>query len=81
MTSLSAERFRLEDRGLVREGYWADLTVFDPETIFDRATYLEPEATPAGIDLVVINGAVVAEDGRVATDSRAGHVVRRGPTT
>ena len=76
MTSLSAERYHLEDRGLVREGYWADLTVFDPETVFDRATYLEPEATPAGIDLVVINGAVVAEDGRVATDTRAGRVVR-----
>ena len=78
MTSLSAERFHLEERGLVREGYWADLTVFDPDTIADRTTYLEPEAAPAGIELVVINGAVVAEDGRVATDSRAGHVVRRG---
>ena len=47
MTSLSAERFHLEGRGLVREGYWADLTVFDPETIADRTTYLEPEAAPA----------------------------------
>ena len=81
MTSLSAARFGLDDRGLVRAGYWADLTVFDQETIFDRATYLEPEATPTGVDLVVINGAVVAENGRVATDSRAGQVVRRGPTT
>jgi N-acyl-D-amino-acid deacylase len=78
MTSLSAERFQLEGRGLVREGYWADLTVFDPETIADRTTYLEPEAAPAGIALVLINGAVVAEDGRVATDTRAGQVVRRG---
>jgi N-acyl-D-amino-acid deacylase len=78
MTSLSAERFQLEGRGLVREGYWADLTVFDPDTIADRTTYLEPEATPSGVELVLINGSVVAEEGRVATDSRAGHVVRRG---
>jgi N-acyl-D-amino-acid deacylase len=78
MTSLSAERFQLDRRGLVREGYWADLTVFDPETIADRTTYLEPEAAPAGIGLVIINGVIVAEDGRVATDTRAGEVVRRG---
>jgi N-acyl-D-amino-acid deacylase len=78
MTSLSAERFQLEGRGLVREGYWADLTVFDPDTIADRTTYLEPEAAPSGIELVLINGTVVAEGDHVATDSRPGQVVRRG---
>jgi N-acyl-D-amino-acid deacylase len=78
MTSLSAERFQLVDRGLVRKGYWADLTVFDPASVSDRTTYLDPEATPTGIDLVLVNGAVVAEDGRVATDTRSGQVIRRG---
>ena len=80
MTSLSADRFQLRDRGLVREGYWADLTVFDAESVSDRTTYLEPEAAPAGLELVVVNGTVVAEGGRVATDTRPGHVVRRGST-
>lgn len=78
MTSLSAERFKLPDRGLVREGYWADLTVFDPDTVADRTTFGEPEAAPAGIELVVVNGTVVAEGGRVATGTRAGRVIRRG---
>jgi N-acyl-D-amino-acid deacylase len=78
MTSLSAERFRLRGRGLVRQGYWADLTIFDPEAIADRATYLEPEASPAGIELVLVNGEAVLEDGRVATETRAGQVIRRG---
>jgi N-acyl-D-amino-acid deacylase len=78
MTSLSAERFQLGDRGLVRKGYWADLTVFDPGSVSDRTTYLDPEAAPTGIDLVLVNGAVVAEDGRVATDTRSGQVIRRG---
>jgi N-acyl-D-amino-acid deacylase len=81
MTSLSAERFQLDGRGLLHEGYWADLTVFDPETIADRTTYMQPEAAPSGIELVVINGSVVAENGGVATESRAGHVVRRANGT
>jgi N-acyl-D-amino-acid deacylase len=78
MTSLSAERFRLQDRGIVREGYWADLTVFDPETISDNTTYLEPERNPSGIELVLINGTVIVDGDRVDTDTLAGHVLRRG---
>lgn len=78
MTSLSAERFRLEDRGQVREGYWADLTVFDPETVSDNTTYLEPDRPPTGIELVLINGTPIVEDGRIDTDTLAGRVLRRG---
>jgi N-acyl-D-amino-acid deacylase len=78
MTSLSAERFRLADRGLVREGYWADLTVFDPDTVSDNTTYLEPERPPTGIELVLINGRPIVEDGHVDTETLAGHVLRRG---
>jgi N-acyl-D-amino-acid deacylase len=78
MTSLSAERFHLKDRGVVREGFWADLTVFDPETVYDNATYNEPEQAPTGIELVLINGAVIVEDGRVDTKTLAGRLLRRG---
>jgi N-acyl-D-amino-acid deacylase len=78
MTSLSAERFRLKDRGIVREGYWADLTVFDPETVADNTTYLEPEQNPSGIELVLINGSVIVDGDHVDTDTLAGHVLRRG---
>lgn len=77
MTSLSAKRFQLKNRGLVREGYWADLTVFDPETVYDNATYTKPEQPPTGIELVLINGAVIVEDGRVDTETLAGRVLRR----
>jgi N-acyl-D-amino-acid deacylase len=78
MTSLSAERLKLKDRGLVREGCWADLTVFDPDTVWDDTTYLEPDRPPRGIDYVLINGVVIVERGRVDTQTLAGKVLRHG---
>lgn len=78
MTSLSAARFRLRDRGLVRQGYWADLTVFDPDTISDRTTYLQPDRTPQGIDYVLVNGTIIVDHDRVDTGTLAGKVIRRG---
>lgn len=75
MTSLTAERFRLEGRGRIEEGAYADLVVFDPERVADRATFESPHAFPDGIDLVVVNG-VVAWDGRPG--ARAGRALRRG---
>ena len=76
MTSLSAERLKLKDRGLVRQGCWADLTVFDPDTVWDDTTYLEPDRPPRGIDYVLINGVVIVERGRVDTRTLAGKVLR-----
>jgi N-acyl-D-amino-acid deacylase len=76
MTSISAERLRLEDRGLVREGFWADLTVIDPDTVGDNATYLEPDQPPSGIEYVLVNGAVIVDAGEVDTAQLAGHVLR-----
>jgi N-acyl-D-amino-acid deacylase len=76
MTSLSAERFGLADRGTLAEGNWADITVFDPDHIWDNTTYLEPEMRPSGIDHVFVNGTMVAEQGRVDTRSMAGMVIR-----
>lgn len=64
MTSASCERFGLVDRGLVREGYFADLVLFDPETVEDLATYEQPKQEPRGISLVLVNGEVAYEDGR-----------------
>jgi len=64
MTSASCERFGLVDRGLVKEGYWADLVLFDPETVKDLATYENPKQEPEGISLVVVNGQVAYEDGK-----------------
>jgi N-acyl-D-amino-acid deacylase len=76
MTSLAAERLRIPGRGTVREGCWADLTVFDPATIGDRASYEEPAEGPAGIDYVIVNGTVVVDHDRVDTETLAGHVIR-----
>ena len=59
MTGASAERFRLADRGTIAVGAVADLVVFDPETVIDTATFLEPEQPSAGIDHVFVNGVEV----------------------
>jgi N-acyl-D-amino-acid deacylase len=77
LTSLSAARFGLADRGVLREGAWADVTVFDPERVRDNAGYLEPELAPSGIDYVLVNGRVMADHGAVDTTTLAGAVIRR----
>ena len=64
MTGLTAERFGLADRGLLRAGMAADITVFDPATIIDRATYEEPDGVSEGICHVLVNGRAVWLDGR-----------------
>ena len=64
MTHASCERFGLVDRGLVREGYFADLVLFDPDTVRDLATYEQPKQEPVGISIVIVNGSVAYEDGR-----------------
>ncbi len=64
MTSLSAERFGLASRGLVKEGYFADLVLFDAGMVRDTATYEEPQQEPEGIAMVVVNGQVAVEGGR-----------------
>ena len=74
MTSWPATRMRLADRGMIREGSWADVVVFDLETLADRATYDEPTLFPDGIDYVIVNGSVVVDHGR-HTGARSGHVL------
>ena len=75
MTQLSAERFGLAGRGIIREGYWADLVLFDPATIHDTATYEDPKQEPAGISMVVVNGQIAIEDGK-HTGVGAGRMLR-----
>jgi N-acyl-D-amino-acid deacylase len=76
MTSLPAETFLLGDRGELREGYWADIVVFDAERIADTATYEDPRRYPEGIAFVFVNGQAVVEQGRPATVP-AGQLVGR----
>jgi N-acyl-D-amino-acid deacylase len=77
MTSWPATRMRLADRGLIREGMWADVTIFDLAALDDRATYDRPMDFPTGIDWVLVNGVVTIEKGK-HTGAKAGHVLR-GP--
>ncbi|MFI8851365.1 amidohydrolase family protein [Streptomyces sp. NPDC053499] len=71
-----AARLRLPDRGLIREGYVADLVLFDPETVAATATFAEPRSLPTGIPHVFVAGRPVIEDGH-RTDVLAGRAVRR----
>ena len=63
ITSLPAQRLGLADRGVLREGACADITVFDPDTIIDRATFTEPHQTSEGVLHVIVNGRLVIENG------------------
>ncbi|HLL76884.1 MAG TPA: D-aminoacylase [Pyrinomonadaceae bacterium] len=77
MTSLPAQTFRLADRGLLREGFAADIVVFDPATVADRATFEQPHQYPVGIGHVLVNGVAVIAEGQ-ATGARPGAALR-GP--
>ena len=63
MTSFPAQKLGLRDRGLILEGMWADIVVFDPAKIIDKATYQNPHQYPEGIEYVIVNGKVVIEKG------------------
>jgi N-acyl-D-amino-acid deacylase len=77
MTSLPAERFNLADRGQLRPGWRADITVFDPATVADRATFSSPREYPVGIDHVFVNGELVLERGE-HTNVHPGRVLYAG---
>jgi dihydroorotase/N-acyl-D-amino-acid deacylase len=75
LSSVPAERLGLRDRGQVREGWVADLVVFDPASVADRATYARPAVHPDGIPHVIVNGRLAVHDG-VETGQRAGRLLR-----
>ena len=76
MTGLSAARFQLTDRGLIKRGYFADLVLFDPETIRDVASFSDPQQPAAGIDAVMVNG-VMSYGQNHNIIGRAGRFLRR----
>ncbi|HEX8848567.1 MAG TPA: D-aminoacylase [Gemmatimonadaceae bacterium] len=80
MTSLAAHNVGLRDRGTIAPGMFADLVLFDPNTVIDRATPQDPHALSEGIDRVWVNGTMVYA-GRAVTGAHPGRVLRRGGET
>jgi len=78
ITSLPAETFGLVKRGLIGKGYYADIVLFDPATIMDRATYEDPFRAPEGIEYVIVNGKVVVREGELLQNTGAGMILRAG---
>ena len=74
-SALPAQRMRLVDRGVLKEGMWADVVVFDPETIRDRATFENPNQLSDGMRFVLVNGVPVIEEGKM-TNALPGKVLR-----
>jgi dihydroorotase/N-acyl-D-amino-acid deacylase len=77
MTGAPAARVGLRERGLIKEGMFADITVFDPAKVIDRATFESPNQYPAGIEYVLVNGKISVDKGQ-RTPALAGRVLR-GP--
>jgi N-acyl-D-amino-acid deacylase len=75
ITSLPAQRERLEGRGLLKPGYFADITIFDPATIIDHASFTKPDQLSDGIDYTIVNGQVEFDHGKL-TGATAGRVLR-----
>ncbi|MFY0652857.1 MAG: D-aminoacylase [Cyclobacteriaceae bacterium] len=76
MTGLSAANFNLEERGLIKEGYFADITIFDPEKIMDKATFEKPKTMSDGIEMVIVNGTQTFSHWK-ATNHRSGRYIGR----
>jgi N-acyl-D-amino-acid deacylase len=76
ITSVPAVRFGLAKRGMIKEGYSADLVVFNPDRIEDKATWEAPHQYPAGIEYVIVNGQVVVDHNQ-HTGRRAGHILKK----
>jgi N-acyl-D-amino-acid deacylase len=76
MTGFPAKRLGLDDRGLLREGYWADIVIFNPDTIIDNATFLDPHQFPTGIHYVIVNGTIVVAEEKQFNEF-PGKVLRR----
>lgn len=75
-SALTAEIFRIPERGLIREGYFADVIVFDPKTVSDRSTYEQPELYSIGMKFVIVNGKIAVEDGAY-TGALSGRALRK----
>jgi len=76
-TGQAAEIFKLGERGLLAPGYWADVVVFDPNTIEDEARYDKPFAEPVGLDYVIVNGVVTVDHNALTSEKPAGMSIRK----
>ncbi len=76
MTSLPASKLRFFDRGIIRPGFWADIVIFDPKKVVDKADYMNPKQYPEGIKYVIVNGVIVIREGE-HTGELPGKVLRR----
>jgi N-acyl-D-amino-acid deacylase len=74
MTSLPAMAFKLEDRGLLQEGMYADICIFDPEKFSDQATFKEPHQYSQGLEYVIVNGKIAIQD-YTHTNSKSGKIL------
>lgn len=76
MTSLPAKKIGLRDRGILKEGYWADIVIFDSDKIKDRATFQNPHQYPKGIEYVIVNGQLVVSNGSI-TGIKPGKILKK----
>ena len=76
MTSLPASKIGLKKRGIIKEGFYADIVIFDPNNIKDKATYTNPRQYPEGIKYVFVNGRIVVENGRL-TGIKSGKILKK----
>lgn len=74
MTSMNADKIGIKDRGRLKEGVFADVTIFDQDRVIDRATFENPHQFPAGIEYVIVNGQVTIDKGQ-HTGALAGRVI------
>jgi len=77
MTSLPAQILSIQGRGLIKEGYYADIAIFDPKTIIDKATFEDPHQYAVGVTSVIVNGVIVVDQG-AHNGNKPGKVLR-GP--
>lgn len=76
ITSMPSKRLGLKDRGIIKEGMWGDIVIFNPDTISDRATFMKPQQYPDGISYVLVNGKIVVHNNHY-TGATVGHVLRK----
>lgn len=76
MTSFPGQRFGIFNRGVLRPGMWADITIINPATVIDKSTYKDPHRFPEGIPYVIVNGEIAINDGKY-TEKRAGKTLRK----
>ncbi|WP_144604242.1 N-acyl-D-amino-acid deacylase family protein [Algoriphagus algorifonticola] len=76
MTGLSAQRLGIQERGIIKKGNFADLTIFDPEKIIDRSTFTDPHQYPTGVQFVLVNGRLIVDQGEFQ-DIRPGKILRK----